>query len=69
VEASTRPGDLVLDPFVGSGTTAAVCKKLGRRCLGIDIDEGYVEIARDRLAEIETGCWLEEPTGEAAAGE
>ncbi|NLO07437.1 MAG: site-specific DNA-methyltransferase [candidate division WS1 bacterium] len=68
VEASTNPGDLVLDPFVGSGTTAAVCKKLGRRCIGIDANEDYVQIARKRLAAIQPALWLEEP-GEAAAGE
>jgi len=60
VEASTRPGDLVLDPFVGVGTTAAVCRKLGRRCVGIELEESYVTIARERLAAIEAGCWLED---------
>lgn len=39
--ASTQPGDRVLDPFLGSGTTAVVSKKLGRRCFGIEIDEEY----------------------------
>ncbi|MBD3293175.1 MAG: hypothetical protein GF393_09640 [Armatimonadia bacterium] len=67
VEASTKPGDLVLDPFVGSGTTAAVCRKLGRWCLGIDIDEDYVQIARERLADIQPRLWLEDP--QEAAGE
>ncbi len=60
VEASTNQGDLVLDPFIGSGTTAAVCKKLGRRCIGIDASEEYVCIAKERLARIEPGEWLEE---------
>ncbi len=60
VEASTNPGDLVLDPFVGVGTTAAVCRKLGRRCIGIELEERYVTIARERLAAIEPGCWLEQ---------
>jgi len=62
VEASTDPGDLVLDPFVGVGTAAAVCRKLGRRCVGIELDEGYVAIARERLAGIEPGCWLDDET-------
>ncbi|MGD9498767.1 MAG: site-specific DNA-methyltransferase [Armatimonadota bacterium] len=66
IEASTNPGDLVLDPFVGVGTTAAVCKKLGRRCIGIELDEGYVAIARERVAGIEPCCWLEHEAGEAA---
>jgi len=47
--ASTEPGDLILDPFFGSGTTGAVAKKLSRRVLGIDEDANYVEIARERL--------------------
>lgn len=67
IEASTNPGDLVLDPFVGVGTTAAVCRKLGRRCVGIELDEGYVAIARERLAGIEPGCWLEDETSEGEA--
>jgi len=50
VLASSNPGDIVLDPFVGSGTTAVVAKRLGRRYVGIDISETYVERARQRLA-------------------
>jgi len=50
--ASSNPGDLVLDPFVGSGTTAAVAKKLGRHYIGIELDSGYVEIANRRLDNI-----------------
>ncbi|MEX2642891.1 MAG: site-specific DNA-methyltransferase [Acetobacterales bacterium] len=49
IMSSSQPGDLVLDPFFGSGTTGAVAKKLGRRYLGIERDAGYVSIARDRL--------------------
>jgi len=60
VEASTKPGDLVLDPFVGVGTTAAVCKKLDRRYLGIEIDEEYVRVAEERLRGVEPGEWLED---------
>ena len=44
----TQPGDLVVDPFVGSGTTAVVCARTGRRCLGIDIHAPYIDIARQR---------------------
>ena len=47
--ASTRPGDYVLDPFLGSGTTAVACKKLGRRSFGIEIDEEYCLLALRRL--------------------
>ena len=46
----TRPGDLVLDPFCGSGTTALACRMEGRRCLTIERDANTVEIARRRLA-------------------
>lgn len=46
---STRAGDTVLDPFVGSGTTAVVAAKTGRRFVGCDTDATYVSIARDRL--------------------
>ncbi len=46
----TRPGDVVLDPFVGSGTTAVAAKKLGRRYVGIDINPEYCAYARQRLA-------------------
>ena len=47
--ATTNPGDLILDPFCGTGTTAAVAKKLGRNYLTIDREPLYVEVARKRL--------------------
>ncbi|MGQ0741468.1 MAG: site-specific DNA-methyltransferase [Alphaproteobacteria bacterium] len=50
--ASTKPGDLVLDPFFGSGTTGAVAKRLGRRFIGIEQNGDYVRIARERIAKI-----------------
>jgi modification methylase len=43
--ASTRPGDLVLDPFFGTGTTGAVAKRLGRRFIGIERDSAYAKLA------------------------
>jgi modification methylase len=52
--ATTNPGDLVLDPFFGSGTTGAVAKKLDRRFIGIEREETYVEIARKRLRSVKT---------------
>ncbi len=50
--ASTRPGDTVLDPFFGTGTTGAVAKRLGRRFIGIEREAAYAEIAQDRIAAI-----------------
>ncbi|WP_159590621.1 site-specific DNA-methyltransferase [Chelativorans xinjiangense] len=51
--ASSKPGDVVLDPFFGSGTTGAVAKRLGRRFIGIERDPDYIEAARQRIAAIE----------------
>lgn len=47
--ASTNEGDLVFDPFIGSGTTAVVAKKLGRRYVGIELDNYYCSLALKRL--------------------
>lgn len=47
--ASSRPGDMVFDPFLGSGTTSVVAKKLNRRYLGVEIDEYYCCLAEKRL--------------------
>jgi DNA modification methylase len=51
IENTTEPGGLVLDPFLGSGTTAVAAIQTGRRFIGYEIDEGYCEIARKRIAE------------------
>lgn len=53
IVASTRVGDLVLDPFFGTGTTGAVAKRLGRRYLGIERDAAYLEMARRRIARVQ----------------
>jgi len=50
--ASTNPGDLVLDPFFGTGTTGAVARRLGRRWLGIERDPAYAEAAEERIARV-----------------
>lgn len=50
--ASTNPGDVVLDPFFGTGTTGAVAIMLGRSFIGIERDAGYVALAQDRLARV-----------------
>ena len=47
--AGVFPGEVVLDPFAGTGTTCAVAKSMGRRFVGIDINPAYVEIARERV--------------------
>jgi site-specific DNA-methyltransferase (adenine-specific) len=49
IEAHTKPGDLVLDCFLGSGSTAVACKNTGRRCVGFDIDKEYCKIADSRI--------------------
>jgi len=56
VLASTKPGDLVVDPFFGTGTTGAVAKRLGRRYLGIESRADYLALATDRLRAVEPGC-------------
>ena len=48
-------GDIVLDPFVGTGTTCVVAKKMNRRFIGIDISENYVEYAKGRLFKAKQG--------------
>jgi DNA modification methylase len=52
IQLFTQPGDLVLDPFTGSGTVGVVCKRLGRRFLGMDIVPSYVELAQKRIASV-----------------
>lgn len=49
---STKPGDLILDPFMGTGTTGAVAKMLGRHFIGIEREEKYVQSARQRIKSV-----------------
>ena len=49
--SSTNPGDVVLDPFAGSGTTLVVASQLNRKSIGIELDPFNVEIIHNRLAE------------------
>lgn len=58
IQISSNPGDTVFDPFLGTGTTAIVAKKLGRHYVGLDIDAKYREIAKTKLDAID----LKEPT-------
>jgi len=53
VRLSTNPGDIVLDALCGTGTTPVTALKLGRRYVAIDIDENYVRITKEKLAEVE----------------
>jgi modification methylase len=50
--ATTRPGDVILDPFFGVGTTGAAAKRLGRRYIGIEQNPGYVSLARSRIEKV-----------------
>jgi len=59
IRACSNPGELVLDPFAGSGTTLAVAKKLGRRWIGFELSKHYVAQIDKRLASIETGDSLD----------
>jgi site-specific DNA-methyltransferase (adenine-specific) len=49
VDLFTNPGDLILDPFMGSGTTGVACANLGRRFIGIEIEPKYFDIACERI--------------------
>lgn len=53
IKLFTQPGDVVLDPFLGSGTTAVAAKQLDRRCIGIDLNPEYVQLAQERLESLE----------------
>jgi len=59
---TTDENDIVLDPFVGTGTTAIAAKRLGRRYIGIDIDPKYVEITKEKLKSVKptkiNGCYV-----------
>jgi len=52
IVSSTKTGDVILDPFFGSGTTGAVAKRLGRHFIGIEREKTYADVARARIAEI-----------------
>jgi modification methylase len=53
IVSSTKPGDVVLDPFFGSGTTGAVARRLGRHFIGLERDAKYARLARSRIAGID----------------
>lgn len=60
IACSTNPGDTILDPFCGTGTTAAVAKRLGRHFITMDREEGYVRVARARVASVTAPMFMEE---------
>ena len=61
--ASTKENDIILDPFAGTATTCAVAKKLGRRYIGLDNEQKYIDLAVKRLAAI-TACEVTEEKGQ-----
>jgi DNA modification methylase len=68
VRNSSRTGDVVLDPFLGSGSTLVACEQLGRRCFGIDLDPRYVDVAVRRWERF-TGRKAERVEGELRENE
>jgi len=56
--ASSNKGDLILDPFMGSGTTAVVAKKLGRDFIGFEVNKDYIILAMKRLDRCESTTLL-----------
>ncbi len=54
---STDPGDIILDPFMGTGTTAIAAKALGRHYIGLELDPMYKKIAEDKLAKVEPSMY------------
>lgn len=60
LENYSKPDNLILDPFCGSGTTCVAAKMLGRRFIGIDISEEYCKISRQRLETVDTGIPVKE---------
>jgi site-specific DNA-methyltransferase (adenine-specific) len=61
--ASTHEGDLVFDPFCGSGTTGVAAKELGRFFVGVEMEEEYAELAARRMGATERGSVLREISG------
>ena len=57
---SSNPGDLILDPFMGSGSTGVACVNTGRNFIGIELDPGYFEIAKARIEEAQNKIEIED---------
>lgn len=56
IKASSNPGDVVFDPFCGSGTVPVVCQRLGRRFVACEINADYCRIAEERMVKAANGC-------------
>jgi DNA modification methylase len=67
IRVSSNAGDVVLDPFAGSGTTLAVAKKLGRQWMGCELSEEYVRAATERLGAVEESAALDGPADPIAS--
>lgn len=63
VFAFTDPGDTILDPFIGSGTTAIAGLPRGRNVIGIDRDQRYIELAKERIEALKNGTLKVRPSG------
>ena len=48
LKSTSRAGDLVLDPFVGSGSTIIACEQMGRRCVAVELDPHYADVTIER---------------------
>jgi site-specific DNA-methyltransferase (adenine-specific) len=60
LSSSSKPGDVVLDPFFGSGTTGVIAKKLHRKWIGIERDPDYIQLARQRIDTVHAGEYSED---------
>lgn len=67
---STWPGELILDPFMGSGTTGVACARMGRRFIGIELDPKYFDVACDRIRKAyDQGDMFSEPAKKVKAAD
>jgi site-specific DNA-methyltransferase (cytosine-N4-specific) len=55
IKAGSKPGDLVLDPFAGSGTVGVVCRRYARLFVGVELNPAYISMASRRLRETQPG--------------
>ena len=67
VLAFTDPGDFILDPFVGVGTSAIAATKHNRHAVGIDKEKGFLELASDRVRKLADGTLIVRPIGKEIA--